>query len=551
MYLLLLAFIANHSLSLIASPTQLSPAERDEITQRLSLFYSPDLNAEVMNQRVPKFDANTGSEVHPNAFLSHNPKAPKNSLQGLAGAKASPEFQKAYCEKFLKKFFPSLNCGNTPPLKWSTYLPNDHVKTLARSWVNPTAELDEIPLEGNISHDAWSDDYWRTQWGQTAYRYAQSQFNRMSYKEAIASFNPISEWESFKLTLPEEISKKVLFWSPAEKYDLTVGDENFTLTQQQKDVGSKYLNQEGDVEPWMGLCHGWAPAALMVNRPMKPVTVKSTQNVNVTWYPNDIKAMVTLAWSNGKYPNNFVGGRCNTKKPETLKNGRLKQQECFDNNPATFHLALGNMIGKAKAGFVYDKTFDYEVWNQPIVAYETTYFNPINPGQKSKNWREVVVPYNFRFKARDRFQSPLTRGRPRGEGASYDDSKVQYIVGAITTVVYLAEIRPDHTPEVQQDRVYRETYTYDLEIEKSEGRFVATGGEWHENSHPDFLWVPQKDETALSPYDDTPLEIDLSLAPHLTTTETATQSSKSGSPLCKVIKALITESTGMDSYRCP
>jgi hypothetical protein len=504
-----------------------------------------------MNRPIPKFNVLTGEQTQSNPFLAKGPDT-SHPLKKQAGAKLLPAFQTAYCEKVIKKHFPKTNCSSAEPLKWSMIQSNDQVKNLTQTWLeSPSYTLNDLPTEGKITHDAWSDDYWRTRWGLTAYRYGLSQFSPMNYEEAVNSFNPVSELASLKGLNPKEVTERTIFWSPAEKYDLTVGDSQFNLTQQQKNEGKKYLNNEGDVESWMGLCHGWAPAALMVNRPQKPVTVKDSQENDVIWYPNDIKAMITLAWAQGTLKNNFVGGRCNTKNAETFSNGRLKQQECFDNNPATFHLALGNMLGREHVGFVYDKSFDYEVWNQPIIAYETTYFDPLNPTRRSKNWQNVAVEYSSKFKKNDRFQSPLTRGKTRWILRKYDDSKIKYVVGAITTVVYLAEIRPEHTPESQEDRAFRETYTYDLELEEAQGQLVASGGEWHENNHPDFLWVVQKGKIPVTRFDNNALSIDFTHSPSKMLTETAKLSSQHGNPLCRLIKELIFQSTGSDTYNCP
>ena len=52
--------------------------------------------------------------------------------------------------------------------------------------------------------------------------------------------------------------------SPAEKYDLLVGDANYGLTKQMWNAGKGYHDRYGSVESWMGYCHGWAPAAYAV-----------------------------------------------------------------------------------------------------------------------------------------------------------------------------------------------------------------------------------------------------------------------------------------------
>lgn len=553
MYLFLLAFFyfCSNGFGFVS---QLTPQELDEVNERLEKFYSASHSPEVMNQPTLKHEVTSGEIVHLNSHLAGNPTSLTHPLAKLAGKKLSKEFKKYRCEKFLKPHFPKIDCNSKMANRtWSTFQTNDNLSDLTKTWIeNPTYDLDEIPAYGSIENDAWSDDYWRTRWGQTAYRYASSNFDRgTTYKDAVSSYQSDSEWAILGQTLlPLDISKKILLWSPAEKYDLTVGDEAFSLTLQQKAEGSSGANSDGDVENWFGICHGWAPAALMAPRPTKPVQAKVKQDVDVTWYPNDIKAIVSLSWANGKYATNFVGGRCELKEAATLPNGRIKNQDCFDNNPSTFHLALGNLIGKTKSGFVFDKSFDYEVWNQPVVAYETLYFNPLNTNSRSYDWRKVAVPYDRQFKRHDRFQQPLSRGRWNANLSAYDDSQIKYVVGAITTVIYLAEIRPEHTPEVQEDRKFRETYTYDLEIEAVNNRWVASGGEWHENSHPDFLWVPQKGSVPKGTFDKENFSVSLSTGSTPQLTIAAQKASTSGSPLCRVVKALLAESTGLDSYRC-
>ena len=43
--------------------------------------------------------------------------------------------------------------------------------------------------------------------------------------------------------------------------------------------------------------------------------------------------------------------------------------ECRDTNPGTFHVIISNYLGLEKQSFVEDRTFDDEVWNQPMRAY--------------------------------------------------------------------------------------------------------------------------------------------------------------------------------------
>lgn len=128
--------------------------------------------------------------------------------------------------------------------------------------------------------------------------------------------------------------------------------------------------EEGRCTPtrW-GLCHAWTPAAILVPEPKHPVTVNG-----VEFKVNDIKALVTIA--HDSVVNRFAGRRCNEDdqayKIEYDEHGRPKSGDCIDTNPATFHILLGNYLGLKRQSFIFDRTYDDEVWNQPIRDYRVT-----------------------------------------------------------------------------------------------------------------------------------------------------------------------------------
>src|SRR5262249_50319012 len=138
-----------------------------------------------------------------------------------------------------------------------------------------------------------------------------------------------------------------------------------------------YQDSSGNVETWMGICHGWSPAAFMIARPTNAITVVAADGKTpITFYPSDIKALSSQLWANNPADSRFIGGRCNVKKPKVDSVGRIIDQDCFDTNPGTWHLAVVNQIGIGKRSFVLDVTYDYEVWNQPARKYSYVYFNP-------------------------------------------------------------------------------------------------------------------------------------------------------------------------------
>ncbi len=532
--------------------TTLTEAERKEVRDRIARFYRDRSDPTPMNEAPPKYSLNESRFVPPKKPPS-SAEMVGDPLLRQAQWKGTALFQIRYCEEVLRKKFPEIECEK-PEGARATIEANDRVEKLVGTWIEPgnlVSELDGIPAMGETGTPIWSDDYWRTRYGQTSYRYS-GRGGFGSYVNAVGHYSQPGEWEGvsrrFDLT---ELARQIIPWSPSEKYDLTMGDETFSLTKEQKREGEKYKTLSGDVEDWMGLCHGWAAASVMVPPPKHSAKFPGPKGVEVTWYPFDVRSMMTLVWANGSTYNNFIGGRCSVRNPAVYPNGRLIQQECFDSNPATFHLSLGNLVGKAKLSFIFDATYDYEVWNQPVKSYEFTYFNPLDQAKTSKNWREVAVDYDAKFKGIDRFQTPLTRGLKKSGGGA-DDSGIKKIVGVIATTVYLIEFTPPpHLAETIENSIQRVTYTYDLELHEEEGKFIPRGGEWHLNAHPDFLWVPKKDTYARTSFDFIDLEFTGTEPVRPEATETSKQASQYGYPLCQALKALVAKTSDKDGVRCP
>lgn len=502
-----------------------------------------------------------------------------------AQAKATKRYYKQYCEQVLKRKFPKIDCEELQkPSPKATIEWNDRVEQLVEGWIEEgdiARSLDDLPTAGKSRLPLWSDDYWSIAGGITSTRYAEGHETNHgeNWKSNVASYTQPGrneadkeaadvrlEWNPLRnLYDAAKISTKIVNWSPAEKLDLSAGDTDFTLTRHQKSQGSAYADDKGNVEPWMGICHGWAAVSIMMPPAMVPFTVLGAAGVRVKWFPHDVAAMQSLAWANGgtyeydsargtwrEFQTNFIGGRCNNKKPDTYRNGRLKDQNCFDNNPGTFLLALGNMVGRKGFSFVMDKTFDYEVWNQPVDSYSVQYFNPSRPRQRcgKDDWKRCSVAYDRRFQRTDRF-SKNPREKTRGVRTAfgtYDDSKVDSIVGVIFNVAYVAESAPTQDGQPAPALTVRVTYTGDLELEERPGgKLVVAGGEWHSDAHPDFLWVPRKNSVA------TMRAVDLARRyegveftgeePDALTTELAQAGSRSGYPPCRILKGLVKRAT--------
>lgn len=344
-------------------------------------------------------------------------------------------------------------------------------------------EMENAGLKAaNLSETPWSDDYWAIYKGILGARYGDPGFPESSDWKQNADYiiaNPATD------ILASRSTHRINRLSPAEKYDALVGDTAGSLTQRMWSEGKRYYDANGSVETWMGICHGWAPAAYMLDRPIRPVTLHTPDNIPIKFYPADIKSLASLIWANAASRTRFIGGRCNDKNPATdPETGRVISERCFDTNPGTWHLSVVNQIGVSKRSFVLDVTFDYEVWNQPVYSYEYRYFNPQTRRATDSLADATVAVGDYTNDKFGRFRS----------------SRTQSVVGISMTVKYIVETHPQQldsdTPDM--DAVQSVVYEYDLELD-AEGDII--GGEWYRNKHPDFLWTPPKGARAESRYD--------------------------------------------------
>lgn len=340
------------------------------------------------------------------------------------------------------------------------------------------AELDDAaPDSKNLSVQPWSDTYWPLYSGAAAWRYADRELYASDWQEYYDFSHTIKPVDSYS-------NEQRHLLSPTEKYDLLVGDNNFTLTKLSWESGKSYYDSQGRVERWMGLCHGWAAAAYMLPRPEKSINVPDANGEMLKFYPSDIKALGTLLWAGAPFNTRFIGGRCNIKDPEKDENGRVIEQDCVDNNPASWHLSVLNQIGITGRSMIMDATYDYQVWNQPILGYKVKYFNPEN-NRTSNDPADVTIAMGDYTK--DKF-------------TKYRSSRAVSVVGVEMVVDYMVETNPTHREYDQPrlDGVSRVRYYYDLELD-SAGNVI--GGEWYQNRHPDFLWTPTPEAVAKSYYD--------------------------------------------------
>lgn len=420
-----------------------------------------------------------------------------------------------------------LNTGRLPMARSAINEYSDSAYRLvdnSRTMLKNVHQMDQQSLQAaRLQEQPWSDTYWPLYNGSLGDRYAdpekwsENPNNWQEYYDFANIFKPVSQYLA---------SGQTDLLSPSEKYDLLVSDQSYTLTKKMWDSGRGYYENNGSVETWMGLCHGWAPAAYALPRPKQSVTVTSASGKKVKFFPSDIKALGTLLWSNASPQVRFVGRRCNTKNPDTDANGRIIDEGCFDTNPGTWHQAVVNQIGVSKRSFIIDATYDYQVWNQPVLSYKYNYYNP-ETGTTSNKAAASIIPIDQY--SRDKFKK-------------YRAPNATHVVGVRMNIEYMVETQPNHRvlDKPEYDYINRVTYTYDLELD-AQGNII--GGEWYQNKHPDFLWTPAPGAEAVSYYNPNGTWNTQQPLPAAWTQKAEAASSYS-QPLTAVVSALFKASSG-------
>ncbi|MBI2711992.1 MAG: hypothetical protein HYX41_03865 [Bdellovibrio sp.] len=221
------------------------------------------IDAQALNQKLSEFDAN------PKAFMKDhkniakfnpstgNPISVSSVFSQESISSGDFIYQKDFFQKSARIF---RNEGRAP-----IYNNDDPENLVDQLRLTSLQAIEQNGLmTSRLSESPWSDDYWPIYTGVIAKRYADPNF-------------PFSKnWNQNRWYILNSACS-IDNLSPAEKYDLLVGDPNWTLTVAMANDGAKYGG--GNVETWMGICHGWAPAAFMLSRPQNAVTLTAASRL--------------------------------------------------------------------------------------------------------------------------------------------------------------------------------------------------------------------------------------------------------------------------------
>lgn len=336
-------------------------------------------------------------------------------------------------------------------------------------------KLSELPTSGEAANKAWPDTYWPTYKDSTNDRWQgkdelsplekyDAAYNGWAIEPGFMDLKPF-DIDNCEAGFDKEYYEKL---GPAARWmsnnkgnkrarDLVYRDGSETPVCDEE--------TEEAVERWWGLCHAWAPAAINEPEPTYPVTVNG-----ITFYQADIKALIQTVYDSSK--SIILGGRCNAKDVERDEQGRPTDSKCRDTNAGSFHVIMTNFLGIHKMGFLEDRTYDYEVWNQPVQKFEVTQLNEVD------------------------LAKALELTGLEGDAYTYNPEAKRF-AEVFATLTYITESHAEARALVPELARYERTdnYQYLLEMD-ADGNII--GGEWLQgrggnttwgvSEQPDFLW---------------------------------------------------------------
>jgi inner membrane protein len=228
--------------------------------------------------------------------------------------------------------------------------------------------------------------------------------------------------------------------APTEKIDLALGHYDFPATREA-------LSFTHDARPrpryWFGRCNGVSAAATSEPEPFRVVDVISKDGAHVRFHPNDVKALLAVAYSKPRKWT-LVGGLCETVA--------FDPGAACSMNPAVLVIALLNRVGIAKQSIVVDVL--------PTIA----------------NQYYAVASVNVHIASEHAPESPLELAGKHV--TSLVETKIDLVLSSTTLSYARANVREDDSHYARVG-VVPVPFSYSATLAVADGELV--GGRWTGN----------------------------------------------------------------------
>ncbi len=155
--------------------------------------------------------------------------------------------------------------------------------------------------------------------------------------------------------------KQIDTLSPAEKYDILVG--NYDLPMTKFELTHRGPLRDMPIEHWEGFCNGVRCAGINLKEPKHAVNFKNPDGINIRFEPADLKALAGASYF-------YVEKYSQLGSP--TRNTSAEDQP----NAAVFDLAVRYFLGEKKKSFVIDSHLQAEIWNESVVGFERNLSEP-------------------------------------------------------------------------------------------------------------------------------------------------------------------------------
>ncbi len=133
-----------------------------------------------------------------------------------------------------------------------------------------------LPLKARLSDDKtpWSDSYWPSRRASIANRWQTDEGYSRYRLASLAQLRGMDRGQIARM-------------SPAEKYDIAVGDYNYRVTHMAWGSSSPRASD------WAGICNGWSQGALTYDEP-RPTDFVNPDGIVVPFASSDVKGLISF-----------------------------------------------------------------------------------------------------------------------------------------------------------------------------------------------------------------------------------------------------------------
>lgn len=348
-------------------------------------------------------------------------------------------------------------------------------------------EVASLPVEGETQLPPLASDYWPS---------AEDSVNRR-----WDGTDTLSPAEKFELAFDRKgfaaaISEKLGTGSARNRPSCSTTDDCAPFGDGSVCVGA--AKTKTCIPTWWGICHGISSAAVH-----EPALADSIVYNKVTFYRADIEALRGVLYAEGGVKSQALPGSCGSDAAKATNQRGEAVRPCHVTDAGAWHVLVTNMLGLRHRGFVYDRTTDLQVWNQPVEGRLKTsdVSKKADRFTGSEVWNQPADGFRI-TNAKDGHLAELSRQDaykligPNSNTVASSLSKRFFDVEM--DLWYPKTARASREPDKDDGTKATETVHFRYILETGEGDRILRG-HWvtakDGGGRPDFAWWPTSDPT--------------------------------------------------------